>query len=491
MLIKTTFLSVLSLLPAVQSQVPSAKEQSTSFNSSFTLSKEQIEAAQLSDSLAENIQNIVNFDRSQLAYGGPWDDDFYTLPPSSKNKTGKLEPGVVLKTQVLTDPTSYAIPPNTGLSRILYTTKNLNGTVVPASAFILWPFTLRQSADDEASSQSKAKAVLWCHGTSGFFQSQAPSAHRSLWYANTVPFTIAQAGYAVIASDYAGLGVSKSWDGSEIPHQYLASPAGAQDSLYAMRAAMSAFPQSFSGDFVTMGHSQGGGVAWAVAEALHEKKSEFADLVDGYKGTIAGSPTTDVVASIPSFVLPWVGLSLDKLFTDFRLDYWLAPLGVARAKLLREIEAGISVSQQLLLTDGIVKEGWEDTWFMDAYAKLANAGRKEFAGPLLVIQGTDDVYVPYNLTRDAVSATWDMLPKSDLEFLVIPGVGHVPALDATRSVWLKWIDERFDGKPLKKSGNVRTELNSFLPLEQYLKVGNSFLQWAGAPEYSYQVPLGY
>lgn len=110
-------------------------------------------------------------------------------------------------------------------------------------------------------------------------------------------------------------------------------------------------------------------------------------------------------------------------------------------------------------------------------------------GPLLVLQGTKDSYISYDIIAKTVEDTWELYPGHDLEFLVASGVGHLPVLDATRHIWLQWIDERLSGKPMAKKGNVRTDLESFMLSEQYLSVINSFPLWTGLPEYSYLVPL--
>ncbi|KAF5008713.1 hypothetical protein FDECE_5021 [Fusarium decemcellulare] len=483
----SVFAAVLSVgASLVAAQIPPAEVFRTDFNSSFKLTPSQIKAAQLDDTTVESAQNIINFDRSQLAFGGPLEDDFYTLPPLA-NETGPLKPGQILKVQPFTDPTAFTIPSDTALSRIIYTTTNFNGTVIPASGFILWPYTPRKF---DNSDKDKASVVIWTHGTSGFFATQAPSAHRGLWYANSAPFTFAQAGYAVFAPDYAGLGISTSWDGSEIPHQYGASPTAAHDALYGFRAALEAFPEKLANNFVVMGHSQGGGVSWSAAEVLAKEKDEFADLSSGYRGAIAGSPTTRIFNSLPEFVVPPVAIGLQSIFPSFRLEDWLTPLGVARTKLAKEIDAGIAVFAQFYMNgDDVVKADFNETWYVDAFSKLGDAGRKDFKGPLLVLQGTEDVSISYNVTAKTVEDTWKLYPDHDLEFLVASGVGHMPILDATRHLWLQWIEERLGGKPLAKKGNVRTDLESFLPIKQYLGAINSYLQWSGLPQYSYQVPL--
>ncbi|KAH7318096.1 Alpha/Beta hydrolase protein [Stachybotrys elegans] len=480
-------LSTVARLTAAQ--FPPAAVHITSFNSSFILTPAQIEAGQLDNDQVETIQNIVRFDQSQCAFGGPLEDEFYTLPPLTNGTA--LEPGLVLKVQAFTDPTAYALPPNTALSRIMYTSLNFNGTVVPATGFILWPFTPRKThtaGSRNSTPPDKLSTIVWAHGTSGFFAPQAPSAHRSLWYGYSAPFALAQAGYAVFAPDFAGLGVGKSWDGTEIPHQYHANLAAARDSLYGFEAAVKSFPERLVGNFVAMGHSQGGATAWAIAEAM--VSDEFAHLQQSYKGSIPASPTTNFLASPPTeFMLATSGLMLHSIFPTFTLEDWLTPIGAARLRLYREIQGGISVLIQLILTrTDIVRENWDRTWYAAAFSKL-DVGGNDFRGPLLVLQGSDDSRVLYNLTLAAVAETSVLFPDRDLEFMVASGVGHNPVLEATQHLWMQWIHDRFDGRPLAKAGSFRTDVESFLPIQQYQSTGNSFPLWAGLPEYSYEVPL--
>lgn len=475
-------------------QLDNAHEYSTGFNSSFTLTPSQIESAQLNAALAESIQVVMNFDRSQLAFGGPAEDEFYNLPPLT-NATGPLQPGQLLKVQAVTDTTAYAIPPHTALSRIMYTTTNFNGTVIPATGFILWPYTPRIFPHGSNSREgdpaiNKAPLVVWTHGTSGFFQPQAPSAHRGLWYDDAAPFTLAKAGYAVFAPDFAGLGVSTSWDGSRIPHQYHMSPATAGDTLYGVRAALAAFPDKLTSDFVVIGHSQGGGVAWAVAEAFAYPGHPFTDLSDGFKGSVAVSPTTKALTGPPAFMLPTIGQMLQSVFPSFEIEDWFTPLGAARLRLVEEVQGSVTVFQQLFFTDDdLVRPDFNESWYPGSFSKLGDASRRDFQGPLLVVQGTTDTYVPYEVTRESVEATWALYPDNDLEFLVADGVSHVPVLFATSHLWLQWIEDRLSGQPLGQKGAVRTDVESFLPVEQYQTSRASTYLWANLPEYSYQIPL--
>ena len=467
-----------------------AKEHSTGWNSTFSLTRTQITSAKLTTSEVDSINIITRFDRTQLANGGSFGDDFYTLPPLP----GHGQPpkaGTVLKVQEYTDPNAFALPPNTALSRILYTTKNLNGTIIPASAFVLWPFQPRTFSRHNKAKETKAPVVLWTHGTSGYFAPGAPSMMRSLWYGDAALYPLVLEGYAIIAPDYAGLGIAKSWNGTDIPHQYLSSTASAYDALYALRAAREVFDDRLTDDFVIMGHSQGGGVAWRTAEVLTSQATTFKDLVSGHLGTVSGSPTTDLYTGAEQLVIPSTALAVKQIFPSFQFSDWLTPLGEARLRLAKEIGGSILVLSQLFFAnDGaLIKDGVTESWYAKAYGKLSNAGGRPINKPTVILQGTEDPYVAYNVTAETFAITSQKYPQNDLEFHVVEGAEHVSTLYATRRFWLKWIEDRFEGKPTRK-GSFKTMTKSWLPQAKYLKAGNSLLLWAGLPEFSYESILG-
>ncbi|KAF4980363.1 hypothetical protein FZEAL_3593 [Fusarium zealandicum] len=442
--------------------VPPAVPMSTGFNSSFALSAVQIEAAELSETAASSINAVINFYRSSLANGGPRQDDFYSLP----EKDPALEAGQVLKVQEVTDPAPFAIASGSSLSRILYTTRNLNGTIVPASAYILWPFLPRQFHDKPDGNDDKAAAILWAHGTTGYFADSAPSSFRTLYYENMVPLSLVQAGYAVVAPDYAGLGLEHDWDGNTIPHQYFATPAGGQDTLYAMQAALEAFDERLSGKFAIAGHSQGGGVAWSAAELLasNDKQNDFKKLLKGYVGTISVAPVTKVFSRL-GFLAITVSIRLSSIFPDFDLNQWLHSLAIARARLLGQIQGSAAVAQQLFLaepSETFLKPGWYDSsYHARAFAKLGNVGGRPFAGPMLVIQGSEDVFIEDSVTNQTIKETCDLQPESDLEYMHVKGLGHTPVISAARLLWMNWLEERFSGGKTK-AGCKETSISGWL-----------------------------
>lgn len=423
-----------------------------------------------------NTQAALAFERSNWANGSVEEDDFYRVPKNSSD----LPAGTLLKLETYTNTSLYTIPPQTALSRILYQTKDLNGSVVPASAYIQWPYSPLVQPD------GTYPIVAWAHGTSGAFPACAPSHIRDLWYHFTAPYPLAIQGYVVVAPDYAGLGVSRSAKGEATVHQYLASPASANDLFYAVEAAQTAFP-TLSKEFVVMGHSQGGGAAWAAAER------QARNPVEGYLGAVAGSPVTnfaenlqlgasliglDAALAASGYEGTIVMQALTSLFPGFDIATVLTPEGIKRLNLLREIQGCNSVGSTLLRGQAVslIRPEVLENGYVNAFQKLVGTGGKEIAGPMLVLQGTADTNVPAPITTKYVNLTCTMFPKSAIEYNVYDGATHVPTMYASQREWLRWIDDRFEGK--ESSACKIVERTSVLPQFSYQAEVNWFLEYA-------------
>ncbi len=118
------------------------------------------------------------------------------------------------------------------------------------------------------------KLVAWAHGTTGVADICAPSwrarSYRDIRYLNT---WLAQ-GYAVVATDYQGLGTPG-------PHPYLAVRPEANSVLDSVRAVLKAFPE-VANQVVLIGQSQGAGAAFATAGIAPAYAPEL-----GIRGTVA------------------------------------------------------------------------------------------------------------------------------------------------------------------------------------------------------------
>lgn len=463
--------------------------QANTFNSSFKLSAAQIEKANLSSAFANNIEVALNYERSNWAFGSIVEESFYDVP---ENFTPSTPPGTLLKVEPLTNTTFYTLAPNLALSRILFTTETHNGTVVPASAYILWPFSPNLQPGSV-----KARTVVFAHGASGEFGDCAPSHMRTLLYQFQAPYALALAGFAVVAPDYQGLGINCTLDfnsGTGQPegrtplhHPLVGSPALANDLFYSHQAALQAFPSRLSDQFVIMGHSEGGGAAWAAAER------QATDPVPGYLGTVAGSPAANFsavveaalslgTAEVPgATLLPW---AVQSMFPDFRLSDVLTPLGVARLELQAEIAGCQAVTTAFLQGDGkaqppLLQHDWYNNFYLQSYLRLSSVGGRSLAGPMLVIQGTADQAISEAITTGTVNATCSAHPDSMLEYLLVNGTTHVPTLFATQSEWLRWINARFDGVPRAGSSGCQMSVREpFWPIHHYQAETNWFLELA-------------
>jgi pimeloyl-ACP methyl ester carboxylesterase len=459
---------------AVQAQIQPIYVQNNTFNSSFTLTPSQISTANLSATLAHNIQIAVNFERTNWATGSVFDDAIY-VPPAVNAST---PPGTLLAVENFTNTDLYTLAPGLALSRILFVTETLNGTNVPASAYILWPWQAKTFRGSPLN-VTGVPIVGWAHGTSGVHGECAPSHIRNLWYQYSAPYILALQGYAVVAPDYAGLGVNHTAEGEDVVHEYLANPAGANDVLFAVQAAQAAFPE-LSKHFVTMGHSQGGGVAWSIAERQRVRSMK------GYLGTVAGSPvtniTTQLLSSRSSLVYAkLIAQGLRSIFPDLRLEGMFTEQGVRLFHLSDELQACNSVDFQLFTDpEEWLRPDFLEKWYFPAFTNLTAAGGHPISGPMLVLQGTADSAVNYIITTFAVETTCALYPDSWIEYVVVEGSSHVPSLYASQQIWLEWIADRFAGVPVEK-GCSRRNISSLRPVAAYQAELEYYLQIALEP----------
>ncbi|KAL8906363.1 MAG: hypothetical protein Q9207_002075 [Kuettlingeria erythrocarpa] len=419
------------------------------------------------------VQAALDFERSTWANGSVEDESFYQVPSNSS----RLPAGTLLKLELYTNTSLYTLPPQTALSRILYQSKDFNGSLVPASAFIQWPYSPRVQP---------FPIVAWAHGTSGVFPECAPSHLRNLLYQFTAPYALVLQGYVVVAPDYAGQGVSRTAEGKPIIHQLYASQAAANDVFYAVEAAQSAFP-TLSKEFVVMGHSQGGGAAWAAAE--RQAKTP----VEGYLGAIAASPLMnfletlqlgiaflgqDAALSSVAGTIAIVARSVTSIFADFDVGWILTPAGAQNLRLLSRIQGCNSVTRELFTSATVpfVQPDILQNGYVKAFQDLVAVGGKGIAGPLLVLQGTGDTLLPAPITTKYVNLTSVIHPESSIDYITYEGAEHIPTMYTSQKDWLEWIEDRFAGKTV--AGGLRTvERRSALPQTRYQPDVNWFLEF--------------
>ena len=393
-------------------------------------------------SLPNNVQEALEFEKSNWVEGTVLDSEFYSVPKDS----AKSAPGTIPKLEKNVDTSKFLLSPTNTLSRIIYQSETLKGSKLPVSAFILWPFSPRSQSDG-------FQVVAWAHCTSGFDANATPSNHKNLWQHFLAPYQLALQGYVVVGTDYAGLGVHQNAAGEAIIHEYLTPPSQAKDVIYSVQAAQQAFPE-LSRQWVAIGHSQGGGAVWNFAQRAN------AEPLNGYLGGVAISPFTNLVEENVPFVSVLAVLMVPAIasyFPDFQPSDILTPEGERRLKLVHIVEAGTSSAVPIISSNGmnhVFKFDWKQNTHFQQYQHLSSNGGRPIQGPLFVAHGTTDPILSITQARDVVQKTGDMSPEASITFYALADVKHVSALPASQHLWMDWIGDRVAGKKLEYGCNV-------------------------------------
>ncbi len=173
---------------------------------------------------------------------GPPSPAFYT-PPSKL--PGKKHGDLIWARSV---PAGAALPDAGANQNVLYRSTSIANKTVAESGSVAIP---------------KGKApkggwpvVTWAHGTTGIADQCAPS-RLTPGAASPLEDTLLKAGYAVVNTDYEGLGTPGT-------HPYLIGVSEGRSVLDIVRAAQQLYPGKLSNNIAISGHSQGGQSAmWA------------------------------------------------------------------------------------------------------------------------------------------------------------------------------------------------------------------------------------
>ena len=425
------------------------------------------------EDLPEAIKESLEFEKSNWALGSVIGDPFYDAP----HEPSDAPPGTLLKVEKSTDTSKYLIPSSCALSRFIYQSETLTGSKVPVSAYVLWPYSPRSQPPPDGG----YPVVAWAHGTSGFDANAAPSHHKNLWQHFLAPYQIALQGYVVVATDYAGLGVYQYPSGEAIVHEYLAPPAQANDIVQSVTAARAAFPE-LSMDFVAIGHSQGGGAAWAVAQKAASTS------IPGYLGAIAISPYTNMLEmdnEVTKFLTAAMCPGLASAFPDFNPQDLLTAEGQKCLDTIHRMSMGTNTAFAYLSGSAdLLKPGWRDNSHVKRYMTLTSNGGKAIKGPLLITHGKSDPLLTIDAVENAVKKTVELDPSSSstqIEFAVLPDVTHVSALPASQRLWMDWIGDRFAGRAVVGDRLRKYEMVCARPAESRLGNPNWYIEVASKP----------
>ncbi len=328
----------------------------------------------------------------------------------------------------------YAIPAGARAIRILYHSLNAEGRDVATSAVVLIP-PGRPPAGGWP-------VIAWAHGTSGVAQQCAPSLEKDLEYGELGLMPMVRAGFAVVATDYHGLGTPG-------PHEYVNKLAQARDVIYSVPAARRAVP-SLGRRWAAVGHSQGGVAMWGVAELealTHDPDYLGAVSVAGAGDLRVGLERMAASGDAATFYLAYMAYAIHARSPAFRADRMLAgrALGHYRAATTRGCWYYAYASYLDAHEGPALKKGWEAHPAVQRFIDDNRMGEAAMARPFLVVAGEADRTVPFALVQKTVTracATGHLLALR-----TYPGLDHSETMRDSTDYILDWIRDRYAGRP--------------------------------------------
>ena len=342
---------------------------------------------------------------------------FYDTPhPLPPGKAGEL-----IRSEPIDE---YNLPFELSALRILYHSRTANGKDLAVSGVVLVP--------DGKPPASGWPVIAYAHEFRGAARQCAPSLMKNLGVGPLLAM-YANLGYAVVATDYSGLGADSG-------KPTLAMQSNALDVIYSVLAARAAVTQ-IGPKWIAVGPFQGALAAVAVAE------SEVRD--PNYLGSVATSGLADAQPAYEQFaqgssssirMLLVLASTVKALYPEFQLSDMLKDKALPAYGYVAQTCGG---DTELEFTNGMLKPGWTNNPFVKEFFSRNTPGQKPAHGPLLVISGEADPVIPAHMSEKTVAR---MCKQGDrILFLKYPDADASAVMGASVADQISWIKARFAG----------------------------------------------
>ena len=311
--------------------------------------------------------------------------------------------------------------------RITYVSTTPSGDRVPVTGVVIVPNTPKPAEG--------YPVVAWSHGTTGIGDKCAPSGDGPFGLPGGAP--LLDAGYAVAATDYEGLGTP-----TEI-HPYLVGAAEAHSVIDSVRAL-----RHFGGGTKTAfwGWSQGGHAA-LFARSVQPSYAPELQVV----GTVAHAPVTDIQTFLgPGTTVPHVFpytaeaiLSWSEVYEEANLEDLVVVADAEKARLAQQACTGDIQDNVTRPLDEIFRADPQnsETWKQATALNSARVG--DTKTPALLTHGELDALVPSSGTTalfDAFCAA-----RVPTQLILQPDGDHATAFYFTFTQMQQWIIARMNG----------------------------------------------
>lgn len=359
---------------------------------------------------------------------------FYTPPDPLPDGN----PGDIIKTEKI-ETNNAAVQ----AWRVMYLSRDLQGNPIAVTGLF--------AAPTAAPPGGGFPLLAIAHGTEGLAQKCAPSldpwslppfAGEYLSFPDTAIVPFVQAGYAVAATDYQGLGAPGT-------SSFLVGSAEAQSVVDSVRALRNFDEVDLNDLTFIWGHSQGGHSIAFTAQLLQELAPEIK-----LNGILLAAPAAQLQTLVETVLKPdqpspvtgiaaMVAASWNQAY-DLQLDTVLTPAGIEKIPgLLQEcvldsIAAfAIGRPSDFYYADPTVTAPWSD---------VMNANTPKpvlYPAPVFVAQGASDTVVAPQATEQFVNALCSA--GNAVQFNLYPNADHLGVVKASQSDALAWLTARIAG----------------------------------------------
>lgn len=372
-----------------------------------------------------------------------------------------------------------------------YKMQSVRNASVDATAMVLFPKTV-QPADGY-------RVVVWEHGTLGVGDSCAPTNNvLGPRFKDPLAKSLLAAGYVIVAPDYEGLGTPGI-------HPYLHLESEARSAIAAVKAAQEHYGAKLNKQWMSIGQSQGGQASLGTAEfansdanfkgavagapassldhiifsvaptalAAAEQKELDAGASLTYRAengsigayatllTYAAFAAVGIKASDPSF-------NYREIFSDTRsqliaemaegstgenglcldsTDSVNAPQDSLRYRFAQDIVKFLSdnPSKKLMDYPGLDQQKFENSTQIKSFLAASQPGTKKIDKPIMIIQGTADMSVPYPVTLALYNSM--KAQGSNVELITVVGATHTQAIVDKNAEAVNFIQNYMPARP--------------------------------------------
>lgn len=357
------------------------------------------------------------------------DDAFYQPPAELPEDNGEV---------IRAEPFATALPASA--TRILYRSTDTAGRAIAVSGTVLVP---------DAPAPGPRKLISYAVGTQGIADRCAPSRQFAAGteYESAFVSTLLARGYAVVVTDYQGLGTPGT-------HTYVNRAAEGHAVLDAVRAARHLGSAPDAGPTAISGYSQGGGASAAAAELA---PSYAPDVQRTLVGAYAGAVPADLAAtgtyldgSASAGLLGYALNGFDAAYPELHVADQLNAAGKRFLAETREQCVGDTAARYPGVRSQTLTEGGRSltqilaTEPFRGRVEQQRIGRTAPQVPMFVAHSVADDIVPF--AQDATMVRSWCAKGARVQFAPIPVPTHVAAAAAAFPGALAFLDARFAGR---------------------------------------------